>query len=205
MGWLRFRWRSCSAWSRRNWRSASAYWKNVSARGKRPCGITRNVCLPALIFILIVGWATGPALAATVSGTVTDVSGNPIKDARVDHTGKQVIVSLLVGPSADEVRTDSDGRFTVTTAVPAFVVRKPGYMSRRILVTGDAQIQVRLQRSTGETQCKQSPPPKIKTRQAGDADYSATWFYIETKLGPKGVLSGSGPSYSWGAPSSSNV
>jgi len=34
---------------------------------------------------------------------------------------------------------------------------------------------------------------------------SATWYYIETKGGPQGVLSGSGPSYSWGAPSNSDV
>ena len=40
---------------------------------------------------------------------------------------------------------------------------------------------------------------------ANDVDYTAIWFYIETKDGPKGILSGSGPSYSWGAPIDSNV
>jgi hypothetical protein len=48
-------------------------------------------------------------------------------------------------------------------------------------------------------------PPKIKIKKSNDVDYTATWFYIETKNGPQGILSGSGSSYSWGAPSDSSV
>jgi uncharacterized membrane protein YeiH len=37
--------------------------------------------------------AAQPATAATLSGTVADASGKPIRDARVDHTGRMVVVA----------------------------------------------------------------------------------------------------------------
>jgi len=165
--------------------------------------------VPVLIsaFVLIFA-AAQPATAATLSGTVTDTTGKPIKDARIDHTEKIVVVHptrLGVAPSPDETRTDADGHFRVSTAVPAIVVRKPGYSSQRVFITGDAQVLITLQAIKTELRCKQSPPPEVKTKKANDADYTATWFYIETKDGPKGILSGSGPSYSFGAPSNSDV
>jgi len=91
--------------------------------------------------MLLTSFAARNATAATISGTVVDASGMPIAGARVDHTGGLVVVpptSLDVKPSPDETRTDADGRFMVTTLVPAFVVRKPGYISQRVLVAGDA-------------------------------------------------------------------
>jgi Carboxypeptidase regulatory-like domain len=156
------------------------------------------------IFMLVCLSAQRTA-AATLSGTVTDASGTPVKDARIDHTGRLVVVSLLVEPSPDDARTDADGRFRVTTVAPAIVVRKPGYISKRVPVTDDAEVQIILQRITAGPQCKLSPPPKVKTKKANDVDYTATWFYIQTKGGPKGILSGSGPSYSLGAPLNSDV
>jgi hypothetical protein len=160
---------------------------------------------PILVFTALTGLFAQVALAATISRTVTDASGTPLKDVRIDHTGKMVVVSLLVEPSPDDVRTDGNGRFRVTTVAPAIVVRKPGYISKRVLVKDDAQEQIMLQRITAGSRCKQAPPPKVKTKRANDVDYGATWFYIKTKDGPKGILSGSGPSYSWGAPSNSDV
>jgi len=158
--------------------------------------------------MLLIWWAAQPLAAATISGTVVDASGNPVKDVRIDHTGKVVVVprpDLKVDPSPDEIRTDVQGRFRVTTDRPAIVVRKPGYISQRLVITGDAQVEISLQRIAAKFQCKQSSPLDIKRRAANDSDYTATWFYIETKDGPQGVISGSGPMYSWGAPSDSYV
>jgi hypothetical protein len=145
---------------------------------------------------------------ATIEGKVTDASGKPIENARVDHIGRRVIVvstDLAIKPSPDEIRTDSEGRFRVTTDVSAFVVRKPGYESERVRVSGDAQVKVSLKRIRSTSRCKLSVPPTFKTKQANDVDYTATWYYIETKAGPQGIISGSGPTYSWGAPSDSQV
>jgi hypothetical protein len=48
-------------------------------------------------------------------------------------------------------------------------------------------------------------PPRFKVKAANDVDYTAAWFYIKTKHGPRGIISGSGASYSRGAPSDSDV
>ena len=156
-------------------------------------------------FIALTCLAAQFVLAATISGTVRDTSGNPVENARIDHTERMVVVSLLVDPFPNEVRTDANGRFRVTTSAPAIVVRKPGYVSERISVNDGEEKQLVLQRFTSYARCKQSSSPKVKTKKTGDVDYTATWFYIQTKDGPKGILSGSGPSYSGGAPNSPDV
>jgi hypothetical protein len=146
------------------------------------------------------------AAGATITGTVTDSSGTPIVDARVDHTGMVVAVATTpVPPAAGEIRTDSDGRFRLTTTVPAVVIRKPGYASYRLLISGDAEVQIKLRPMRERLLCKVSPPPKVKTKEQNDSDYSATLYYVETKNGKRGVLSGGGPIYSFGAPSDSYV
>ncbi|HWZ31880.1 MAG TPA: hypothetical protein VNX18_11125 [Bryobacteraceae bacterium] len=71
-------------------------------------------------------------------------------------------------------------------------------------VTGDAQMQVTLQ-PVKPFKCKVEPLPKVKTKKANDVDYTASWFYVETKNGPKGIISGQGSSYSFGAPGDRNV
>jgi len=146
-------------------------------------------------------------IAATISGTVVDESGNPIKDARIDHIGKRVVVvasSVVVPPSSDEIRTDAEGHFKATTTKPAMIIRKAGYESQRVFVTGDAQLQITLH-SIKPLTCKVEHIPKVKTKQANDVDFTATWYYIKTKNGPRGILSGEGGTYSWGAPSDSDV
>ena len=157
-----------------------------------------------MVFMLLRCFAAEPLTAATISGTVTDASGNPIKDVRIDHTGIAVVVprpDLKFDPSRDEVRTDAEGRFRATTFSPAIVIRKPGYISQRLLITGDLQVEISLQRIAGVSQCKQSNHLNVKTKEVNDADYTATVYYIETKAGSPGILSGHGPMYSWGAPS----
>lgn len=165
-----------------------------------------SVLIP--VFVLLMCLAIQPAAAATISGTVTDASGKPIEGARIDHTGRRVIVipaDLAVEPSPDETATNADDHFRVTTGSPAIVIRRPGYESQRLRITGDAQVQITLQRIKPASRCKLSPALDVKTKKANDVDYTATWFYIETKDGPKGILSGNGPMYSWGAPSDSDV
>jgi hypothetical protein len=150
----------------------------------------------------------GGLICAVISGSVTDASGKPIKDVRIDHIGRVVVVprpDMKVPPSPDEIRTDADGHFRATTDGAAIVIRKAGYISRRLLITGDAQVEISLQPINERSRCKQSSSLDVKRKNASDADYTATWYYIETKDGPQGVLSGSGPMYSWGAPSYSYV
>jgi hypothetical protein len=145
-----------------------------------------------------------PTVGATIDGMVTDASGKPLEDARIDHTGKRVIVvptDLAIKPSPDEIRTDVEGHFRVTTDAPAFIVRKPGYESQRVRVSGDAQARVILQRIRSMSRCKLSVTPAFKTKAGNDVDYTATWFCIKTKRGRQGIISGSGPTYSLGAPS----
>lgn len=148
------------------------------------------------------------ALGAKISGTVKDTSGKPVENARIDHTGKKVVVAatdLAVKPSPDEVRTDPEGHFRVTADVPAIVIRKPGYESQRVRITGDAELQITLTRIRSTSRCTLSVSPAFKTKGGNDVDYTATWLYIQTKHGPQGIISGSGPMYSWGAPSDDRV
>jgi len=146
--------------------------------------------------------------AATISGTVHDASGKPLQNVRIDHTGRRVIVvppDVVPQPSPNEIRTDADGRFRVVTSVPAIVIRSPGYESQRIRITGDMELQVTLLRIRPASRCRLATAPKFHTKNVSDVDYTSKWFYIQTKTGPQGIVSGSGPTYSLGAPSDQNV
>jgi hypothetical protein len=162
--------------------------------------------LVGLLPLIICGAALLPG--ATIEGVVKDPSGRPLENARIDHVGRMVVVvatDLAIKPSADEIRTDADGRFRVTTSTPVFVVRQPGYESERIRVSGDAQLSIVLRPITSTSRCKLSHRPAFKTKAANDVDYAATWYYIQTKAGKQGIISGRGPTYSWGAPSDRDV
>jgi hypothetical protein len=160
----------------------------------------------AAVAVLIASAFT--ASGASITGIVKDGSGKPVENARIDHTGKLVVIGppdVTLKPSPGEVRTDVEGHFRVVTDVPAIVVRKPGYESQRIHITGDADLQITLTRIRATSRCRLSVAPKFKTKDANDVDYRATWFYIETKDGPQGIISGSGPMYSLGAPDDRKV
>ena len=125
------------------------------------------------------------AIAAVIVGTLTDASGKPLENVRIDHTGKMVVVAatrLGVKPSPDETRTDVAGHFRAVTDAPAIVVRLPGYESQRLRVDGDAQVRITLQRIISTSRCKLSTPPVFKTKGANDVDYTAAWFYVETAV-----------------------
>ena len=55
------------------------------------------------------------------------------------------------------------------------------------------------------SRCQLSQPPAFQTKAANDVDYAATSYYIQTKAGTQGIISGSGPMYSFGAPSDEDV
>ena len=165
-------------------------------------------CLTRLRVVPVIMFAAALLSGATIEGIVKDASGRPLENARIDHVGKMVVVAatdLAIKPSPEEIRTDADGYFRVTTNTPAFVVRKPGYESERIRVNGDQKLDVVLRPISSTSRCRLSPPPAFKTKAANDVDYSATWYYIQTKTGEQGIISGSGPTYSWGAPSDRDV
>jgi hypothetical protein len=145
--------------------------------------------------------------AVRVSGLVTDESGAPIAGARIDHTGTLVInppAVLNIDASPSDQRADAAGRFQVTTEAPAIVIRKPGYQSQRLRINGDENATVVL-RHLQASPCKLSPPPRWKKKQANDVDYSGAWYVVNTKAGKKGIMSGSGPLYSFGAPNDNKV
>jgi hypothetical protein len=169
--------------------------------------MVRNLTLPFLS--VAVALACLPlASGATLTGIVTDALGKPLEDARIEHIGKMVVVSpteLAIKPSPGEVRTNADGHFQVVTDVPAIIVRKPGYQSQRIRLSGDAQVKVELQQIKSTSRCKLSATPRFKTKESNDIDHTANWIYIVTKDGPKGIISGNGPMYSFGAPHDKDV
>ena len=137
--------------------------------------------------------------AAKISGIVTDESGRPVAGARLDHLGEVVVVGPPSYNDPNQRQTDREGHFEVITGKPAFVIRKPGYESQRILVNADQEVKVTL-RALKTPSCTINPKPKAKTKDASDIDYQATWMYIETPHGPMGILSGHGYAYSFGAP-----
>ena len=150
-----------------------------------------------ILTLLLMTCLATPTVAATITGTVRDVAGHPLKGVRIDHVGRLVINTPEgVDPSPDDIRTNAVGYFRVTTDQPAFVIRTPGYESQRVRVNGDAEVQIVLLKIQTTSSCKLSPPPKVKTKKGNDVDYVATWFYVDTKDGRKGILSGSGHIYS---------
>jgi len=162
--------------------------------------------MPVLISMLLLAASIADGRApATLQGRVTDEAGQPIQDARVDHFGEVVVVSLLVPASSEEIRTNDNGEFTVTTAVPAVVIRKPGYVSQRLLINGAATVHVKLERFKPASFCRPPDFVHVKYKQFHDVDYGGVWIWFKTKHGKAGIMSGSGPSYSWGAPGDNDV
>lgn len=150
----------------------------------------------------------GLIVGATIDGTVTDANGKPLENVRIEHIGKGPIVNpgaQIIEASSGEIRTDAAGHFQVSTDVPAFVARKPGYESQRVRTSGEGHLNIVLRSIKTMSRCELSEQPTFKTKQSNDIDYTATWFYIETKEGKQGILSGSGMSYSWGVPGNAEV
>ncbi len=158
-------------------------------------------CALAALFVLSLSVSS----AATISGTVRDPSGNPIPNARIDHIGIWTLVARPEVDDQDGLRTGPQGQFRAVTQATVFVIRKPGYMSQRIQVAGDADLQVTLSPIQSQNRCRLSTPPKFKTKSANDVDYTANWYWIKTQAGRAGIIAGSGGAYSFGAPSKQHI
>lgn len=160
------------------------------------CAMTGMLSLP-----------TSNAADFLLTGVVLDDSGRPIFEASIDHVGQPRALRSLPPrsqPQVERLQSSPDGSFKVTVASPAIVIRKAGYVSQRILVLHDADVRVVLHRIEPAPACTVKIPP-LKTKDASDIDYTATWTYVETRDGPKGIISGHGPLYATGAPSDRDV
>jgi len=143
--------------------------------------------------------------AAVISGVVVDEAGNPIESARIGHIGKLIFIGPPTTQSSnDELRTNAEGAFEATTATPAFVVRKPGHESQRIRTADASQLRVTLHHIKPAPACTVRMPP-VKHKKFNDSDYAGTWTSVQTKRGRRGILSGEGATYTFGAPNDNDV
>lgn len=159
-------------------------------------------------FLLVTSLVSAGLADTEVSGVVTDEYGKPLADARVDHTGANV-VNIPFVPSAESdqalgIRTDALGHFRLRVSVPAIVIRKPGYRSERLRLTGNQQFKIVLH-PIPPLRCKVNEKPRWKEKQANDVDYAGILYLVRTRHGLKSIISGRGPTYSWGGPSDSDV
>jgi hypothetical protein len=143
------------------------------------------------------------------AGRVSDTAGSPVPGARIDHTSDHL----------HAYQTDAAGRFDVDTRAPAVVIRKAGFQSVWVR-TQNAPIRITLQRVSQVRAFPVCSPTGryegiegwgaafeflkmagIKSSKQGrDIDYGVRNYYVKTKRGPKGVLHGSGPLWSFGLP-----
>jgi hypothetical protein len=148
--------------------------------------------------------------AAHIFGSVVDVEGKPVAGARVEHSNDHL----------QDHETDSQGRFELDTRAPALVIRKIGFRSELVRAKEATEERVTLQRLS---ETRVFPPCSdvgryqgidgwgasfvfpitagVKaSKQGQDVDYGQRNYYVETKQGPKGIMHGSGPLWSFGLP-----
>src|SRR5271169_1203058 len=97
----------------------------------------------------LVAPATSYAADFLVAGVVLDGSGQPIADAIVAHAGRPEVLRTTRPPDeprVEQLRSDKDGRFKVTVASPAIVIRMPGFVSERVMVPRDLEVRIVLRR-----------------------------------------------------------
>jgi Carboxypeptidase regulatory-like domain len=146
----------------------------------------------------------------TFSGVVTDGSGAPITDVSIDHTGSRSGI----------VKTDSQGKFEITTRAPAVVFRKDGFQSRYLRVEAGKSVglSIRLDgpapearecgthfscsslKYFGSTFCLPKVRGVIFSNQSNDVDYGKRVFWIAATARKVGLLHGAGPMWGEGLP-----
>ena len=144
--------------------------------------------------------------ALSISGTVSDVDGKPIGEARIEHSGNL----------REAIKTDSTGRFALQTRAPALVIRKAGYRSQWIRTADISEVAITLQPANSAQQiraCSRTEPcetingwgarfcfprvPGVKAgRQGKDIDYGIRGYSTRKA----GIMHGSGPLWSFGLP-----
>lgn len=150
-----------------------------------------------------------------LTGLVVDEAGQPVAEARIDDTFNDL----------KAYQTDSKGRFEVDTKSPILVVRKVGYRSELIRVQDATESKITLQalheKRRFPTCSNQATYTEMKVfltefrfvrtsgielgRRSTDVDYASRAYWVKTKEGPKGVVHGAGPMWSFGIPSDRDV
>jgi hypothetical protein len=152
-------------------------------------------------------------LSRHITGTVVDVNGKPVFEAQIGHTNDR----------RHTYQTDSEGRFELDTRAPILVVRKAGFGSELVRTQDATEVRVTLGTENRVfPTCSGSGPfegidgwgasfqfPRTAgvtaSPQAADSDYGARSYYVDTTHGPKGIMHGSGPLWSFGPPSDGDV
>ena len=153
--------------------------------------------MAATLFVLV---------AHAETGIVVDTEGKPVAQAMVDP-----------GNFVFSVKTDADGRFD-TKSNDRFVVRKEGFQSE--LVTESAPRPLRIELKKAESwippSCAEGSKywkvsdgdlafPEVlgvsASRMVSDVDYGARTYSVNGGR----ITHGSGPSWSWGTPSTTDL
>ena len=150
------------------------------------------------------------AQTRSINGTVSDVNGRPIAEARIDHSDHR-----------GAVQTDAGGSFSIETRAPTLVIRKAGYRSQWLRTSEISKVQITLQPENPTPQiraCSRSERcesisgwgahfcfPRVPGVKAGhqgrDIDYGIRGYGIRHT----GIMHGSGPNWSFGLPVTSEV
>ena len=112
--------------------------------------------------VALIALSTSYAADFLVTGSVLDSSGRPITDAIVAHVGRPEVLRTVRPPGepqVEQLRSDKDGRFKVTVASPAIVIRKPGFVSERVMVPGDRDVRIVLRGIGPAAKCAVEVPP----------------------------------------------
>ncbi|MEP7362033.1 MAG: hypothetical protein ABI972_02160 [Acidobacteriota bacterium] len=157
----------------------------------------------------------------TIQCVVVEQDGTPVKDAEIGHTG----IREVAGRSTS-TNTDAQGRFQVTTSAPLIVIRKPRYASNFLRTrdtTSGGQHRLMLKPTkrtlpicshTGRYESLEGwqawfrfvPMSRIRVgKQGRDVDYGIRYYFVKTPKGNVGIVHGSGPVWSLGAPLDSVV
>jgi len=151
----------------------------------------------------------------SITGIVSGVDGNPIADARIDHSDNRL----------KAIKTDNSGKFSLQTRAPAIVIRKAGFRSQWLRIADLPEIQITLQPAKANPQiraCSLTEPcesingwgaqfcfPRVPGvtagRQGQDIDYGFRGYTIATSKGTVGIRHGSGPLWSFGLPLDDDV
>jgi hypothetical protein len=153
--------------------------------------------------------------ARRITGVVHDPEGKPVVEAHIDQTDDPF----------HAYHTDSEGRFELDTSSPILVIRKAGFRSELVRTQDTTEVRVILQKLSGNRifpTCSNTGKklgikswgasfefpkmPGVKaTRQGQDIDYGERKYYVKTKQGPRAIMHGSGPSWSFGTPLNQEV
>ena len=141
-----------------------------------------------------------------ITGVVIDAEAKPIANAHIDHTDDR----------RQAHQTDSEGRFELDTRAPVVIIRKSGFRSELVRTRDATKARITLEKLNENRlfpTCSNNEQydgidgwgasfqfPRVSGiiagRQGRDADYAERSYYVETTQGPRGIMHGSGPTWS---------